>query len=71
MPDTSTAREPDSHHLSLEFQKALALKSRQRHLAETRSFREKYETLLAIQQRSSAILQRRGIHRRIWPAWDE
>lgn len=69
--DTSKIREPDSQHQSREFQKALALKSRARQMAETRSFKEKYETLLAIQTRSSAILQQRGTPRRIWPAWEE
>ena len=71
MPNISKIREPDSQHLSRELQKALALKSRARQMAATRSFKEKYETLLAIQKRSSAILQQRGAHRRVWPAWEE
>jgi hypothetical protein len=71
MQNISKILESESQPLSLEFQKALAVKSRQRRLAEARSFKEKYETLLAIQHRSSIILERRGIHRRIWPAWNE
>jgi len=64
-------KKPDSQHLSREFQKALALKSQERQMAGSRSFKEKYETLLAIQRRSSVILQQRGVHRRIWPAWEK
>lgn len=53
--------------LETEFQKALEAKRKTRQIVGNLPFEEKYKMLVAMQRRSAAILETRGVKRIVWP----